>query len=255
MIAFLEIRMAVVEKTALVTGSSSGIGRAIALKLASVGVNVAVNYLTNRRAAAAVANAIHRLGRDSIAVRGDVTKESEVVRMVERVTNHFDELHILVNNVGHWTTRSVEDMSLREWRDVLDSNLTATYLCSKHAIPHMQKARWGRIVNVGCAGAYRAHGAAKMSAFYAAKAGIVAFSKALAREVGQYGITVNVISPGIVPDTSASLKDVQRRRVSNTAVGRPASSDDVSNAVLYLISEEAGFVTGDVLNVTGGWLI
>lgn len=247
--------MTVAGKTALVTGSSSGIGRTIALKLASVGVNVAVNYLTNRRAAIAVAKAIRRLGCDSIAVHGDVTRESEVARMIERITDHFDGLHILVNNVGHWATRSVEDMSLGEWRDVLDSNLTATYLCSKHAIPHMRKARWGRIVNLGCAGAYRAHGAAKMSAFYAAKAGIVAFSKALAREVGRYGITVNVVSPGIVPDTSASLRDVQRKRVSDTAVGRPSSSEDVSNAVLYLISDEASFVTGDVLNVTGGWLI
>ena len=135
------------------------------------------------------------------------------------------------------------------------SSVTAAFLCSKHALPHMKRARWGRIVSIGAAGAYRAHGSKGMAGFYAGKAGIVALSKALAREVGRDGITVNVVSPGIVKDYDLTTAQARRRKDPETAAGRPGTAQDVANAVAFLCSDEAEFVTGDVLNVTGGWLL
>ncbi len=146
-------------------------------------------------------------------------------------------------------------MDLATWRRILDSNLTSTFLCSKYAARHMRRNAWGRIVNLGAAGAYRAHGSADMSAFYAAKAGIVAFTKSLAREVGRHGITVNVVSPGIIEDPDLRPSAARRRKDSQTAVGRSGTGADVASAVLFLVSDEAEFVTGDVIGVTGGWLL
>src|SRR5574340_370089 len=119
----------------------------------------------------------------------------------------------------------------------------------------MKKHRWGRIVNLGAAGAYRAHGTARMASFYAAKAGIVAFSKSLAREVGRDGITVNVVSPGVIKDPELPLARARAREDPDTAVRRAGTGADVAAAVLFLVSDEAGFITGDVLGVTGGWLL
>ena len=127
--------------------------------------------------------------------------------------------------------------------------------CSKYAVPHMRRRGWGRIVNLGVAGAYRAHGSARMSAFYAAKAGIVAFSKSLAREVGPYGITVNVVAPGVIEDPELPPADARRRKDKRLAVPRVGTGEDVANAVLFRVSEQAEFVTGDVLGVAGGWLL
>ncbi len=230
-------------------------GKAIALALAHGGADVAVTYRTRKREAQAVVAAIRKLGVASAAIRADLTRPAECARAVDGATKALGRLDILVNNVGAWIVKTVERTSLEEWREVLDSNLTATYLCSRAAVPHMRRNGWGRIVNLGAAGAYRAHGTAKMAAFYAAKAGIVAFSKSLAREVGRDGITVNVVSPGLVSDPELSIALARRRKDPETAVRRPGTGADVAAAVLYLVSDEADFVTGDVLGVTGGWLL
>ena len=147
-------------------------------------------------------------------------------------------------NDGRWDV--VTHRGLESRRDVP---------CSKYAVPHMRRRGWGRIVNLGVAGAYRAHGSARMSAFYAAKAGIVAFSKSLAREVGPYGITVNVVAPGVIEDPELSPADARRRKDKRLAVPRVGTGEDVANAVLFRVSEQAEFVTGDVLGVAGGWLL
>jgi len=242
-------------RAALVTGGSRRMGRVIALALARAGADVAISYHTRAAEGRKVSDAIEDLGRRSFSVRADLTRPEDARRLVETVGQRFGRLDILVNNVGEWVVRSVEDTDLRAWRRVLDSNLTATYVCSRFAVRQMRRNRWGRIVNLGAAGAYRAHGSAKMSAFYAAKAGIVAFSKSLAREVGRDGITVNVVSPGVIEDPELPLAAARRRKAKDTAVGRPGTGADVAAAVLFLVSEEASFVTGDVIGVTGGWLL
>ncbi len=230
-------------------------GKVIALALAREGADVAITYRTRRREAQAVVASIRKLGRTAALIRADLTRAADCTRAVDRAAAALGRLDVLVNNVGEWLVKRVEATSLAEWHEVIDSNLTATYLCSKAAIPHMRRRGWGRIVSLGAAGAYRAHGTAKMASFYAAKAGIVAFTKSLAREVGPDGITVNVVSPGVIKDPELSIAAARRRRDPDTAVRRVGSGTDVAAAVLFLVSEEAGFVTGDVIGVTGGWLV
>ncbi len=230
-------------------------GKVLALALAQAGADVAITYRTREREARAVVRAIEGLGRRSVAIRADLNRPADCRRAVAAAARRLGRLDILVNNVGEWIVKPVASTSLEEWREVLDSNLTATFLCSQAAVPIMRRRRWGRIINLGAAGAYRAHGSARMASFYAAKAGIVAFTKALAREVGRDGITVNVVSPGMVKDPELSVAAARRVKDPETAVGRPGTGADLAAAVLYLASEEAGFVTGAVLGVTGGWLL
>lgn len=242
-------------RTALVTGGSRRMGKTIALSLAREGADVAITYRTRRRDAEGVVEVIRKMGRRAVAIRADLTRPADCRRSVTTAARTLGRLDILVNNVGEWVVKTVEATDLDEWREVLDSNLTATYLCSQAAVRHMRKRGWGRIVNLGAAGAYRAHGTARMAAFYAAKAGIVAFSKSLAREVGPYGITVNVVSPGVIQDPELPLAGARRRTDPDNAVRRPGTGADVAAAVLFLVSDEAEFITGDVLGVTGGWLL
>lgn len=242
-------------RKALVTGGARGIGRAIALTLAGEGAEVGISYLTSAPAAKEVVAGIRRAGGDASAIRADVTREADVKRLVAGTAKALGGLDILVNNVGNFLVKDVADLSLANWRDLLDSNVTAAFLCSRAALPFMERGRWGRIVSLGAAGAYRAHGSKGMAGFYAGKAGIVALTKALAREVGRHGITVNVVSPGIVKDYDLTMERARRRKDPETAIGRPGTAQDVANAVAFLCSDEAEFITGDVLNVTGGWLL
>ena len=237
-------------RAALVTGGSRRIGKAIALALARAGADVAVTYRSRAQDARTVVGAIEALGRRAVAIRADLRRAAACRAAVDRAAGSLSRLDILVNNVGPWSLKPVVRTSLSEWRSIVDANLTATFLCSKQAVRYMRRRGWGRIVNLGTAGAYRAHGSARMAPYYAAKAGIVAFSKALAREVGGDGITVNVVSPGVIREPGGL-----RRETASTAVGRAGRGSDVAAAVLFLVSEEASFVTGSVLSVTGGWLL
>lgn len=230
-------------------------GKAIALALAGQGADVAITYRVRRRDAEAVVESIRAMGHQSTAVPADLTRPADCRGSVAAAARSLGRLDILVNNVGEWLVKPVEATDLRDWRRVLDSNLTATFLCSQAAVPFMRRNGWGRIINLGAAGAYRAHGTAKMASFYAAKAGIVAFSKSLAREVGRDGITVNVVAPGVIKDPELALSAARRRKDPDTAVRRAGTGADVAAAVLFLVSDAAEFITGDVLGVTGGWLL
>lgn len=242
-------------RAALVTGGSRRIGKVLARALAEDGADVALTYRVQAREAQSVVESLRKLGRRAYAIRADLTRPEDCRRAVGTAARRLGRLDILVNNVGEWIVKPVESLGLAEWREVIDSNLTATFLCSQAAIPWMRRRGWGRIINLGAAGAYRAHGSARMASFYAAKAGIVAFSKSLAREVGPYGITVNVVSPGVIKAPELSLARARRRVDPDTAVRRPGTGADLAAAVRFLASEDAEFVTGDVLGVTGGWLL
>jgi len=242
-------------RVALVTGASRGIGKEIALTLGRAGARVAVSYRTNKMGAQKVTNALRTAGTDGWAVETDVTDPARARELIDSVVRHFGRLDVLVNNVGDFEWKPVLESTLEEWHAVVALNLYSVFYTSKFALPVMRRQRWGRIVNLGAVGAERAFGQAKISAYSAAKAGMVAFSRSLALEEARYGITVNVVNPSIIDDKELSLEEAQRMTDARFPVGRPATAQDVAEAVKFFASEEAAFLTGQVLNVSGGWML
>ncbi len=242
-------------RVALVTGASRGIGKEIALTLGRVGIRVAVSYHTNRQAAERVVSMLQSLGSEGLAIPTDVTDPQRVKELVSKVVRQFGRLDILVNNVGEFKWKTVEDSTAEEWQAMLASNLYSVFYTSKWALPVMRGQRWGRVINLGSVGAERAFGQAKISAYSAAKAGMVALSRSLALEEARHGITVNVVNPPIMDDSELSLQEAERVTDARFPAGRPATGRDVAEAVKFFASEEASFITGQVLNVTGGWML
>jgi 3-oxoacyl-[acyl-carrier protein] reductase len=240
---------------ALVTGGSRGMGREIALSLGRSGASVAIAYRTNKIAAQAVETALTSVGAQVLAVQTDVTDPARVQELVQTTVKHFGGLDILVNNVGDFQWKQVVESSLEEWHGIVASNLFSVFYTSKYVLPTMRSARWGRIINLGAVGAERAFGQAKISAYAAAKSAMVAFSRSLALEEARYGITVNVVNPPIMHDNSPSLEEAERMRDARFPAGRPPSTEDIAAAVSFFASERASFITGQVLNVAGGWML
>ena len=247
--------MSLNNRVALVTGASRGIGKEITLTLGRAGARVAVSYRTNKMGAQRVVNALRAAGTDGWAVETDVTDPACAKELIDSVVRHFGRLDILVNNVGDFEWKPVLESTPEEWHAVVALNLFSVFYTSKFALPVMRRQRWGRIVNLGAVGAERAFGQAKISAYSAAKAGMVAFSRSLALEEARYGITVNVVNPSIIDDKELSLEEAQRMTDARFPVGRPATAQDVAEAVKFFASEEAAFLTGQVLNVSGGWML
>lgn len=248
-------KLSLKNRVALVTGASRGIGKEIALTLGRAGARVAVSFRTNKLGAQKVVAALRALGVEGLAVATDITDPARVKELIEGVVRHFGRLDILVNNVGDFEWKPVIDSTIEEWHAILSSNLSSAFYTSKFSLPAMRRQRWGRMINLGVVGAERAFGQAKISAFSAAKAGLVAFSRALALEEARYGITVNMVNPAIIDDAELSLEEAERIADARFPVGRPATARDVAEAVRFFASEEAAFVTGQVLNVSGGWML
>jgi len=242
-------------RVALVTGGSRGIGAEIALSLGRAGAAVAIAYRTNRIAAQRVETRLQALGTDGLACQTDVTDPVKVQELIQAVVNHFGRLDILVNNVGDFRWSEVVDSRLEEWHAIVASNLFSVFYASKYALPVMRSARWGRVINLGAVGAERAFGQARISAYASAKSAMVAFSRSLALEEARYGITVNVVNPPIMSEAALSREEAARLRDARFPAGRPPSTDDISAAVGFFASEEASFITGQVLNVAGGWML
>jgi 3-oxoacyl-[acyl-carrier protein] reductase len=240
------------DKVAVVTGSSRGIGRAIALRLASLGARVVVNYRTNAEAAQEVVEAIGALGGQAIAVQADVGDADDAQRLIKTAQTTYGRLDILVNNAGTTRDTLLARMSEEEWNLVINTNLKGAFNCTKAAIRPMMKQRYGRIVNItSVAGLAGNPGQAN---YAAAKAGIVGFTKAVAKEVGSRNITVNAVAPGFIPtDLTASLpQELVEKAIEMTPLGRPGTSEEIANAVAFLVSNEASYITGVVLRVDGG---
>ncbi|MBW3622825.1 MAG: 3-oxoacyl-[acyl-carrier-protein] reductase [Armatimonadetes bacterium] len=239
-------------RVALVTGASGGIGRAIAEELARSGAQVALNYSRSAAKAEEAAASIKGVGRQAFAVQADVTDPEAVEAMFKQVQERWGRLDILVNNSGVTRDGLLMRMKDEDWDAVLDTNLKGAFHCSRAAVKVMMKQRSGRIVNISSV--VGVIGNPGQSNYCASKAGLIGFTKALAKEVGSRGITVNAIAPGfITTEMTAQLpEEVGERIRSNVPLGQFGEPADVAAAVAYLASDGAKYVTGHVLHVDGG---
>ncbi|USG68396.1 3-oxoacyl-[acyl-carrier-protein] reductase [Brevibacillus ruminantium] len=239
-------------KTALVTGASRGIGRAIALALAEAGANVVVNYSGSEAAAAETVAKVKELGRDAIMVRANVSNAEEVNEMFKTALDHFGSIDILVNNAGITRDNLLMRMKEEEWDDVIAINLKGVFNCIKAATRPMMKQRSGRIINItSIVGVMGNPGQAN---YVAAKAGVIGLTKTTARELASRGITVNAVAPGFIDtDMTAALpEEVKSSMMGQIPLGRFGQAEDIARVVLFLASDAAGYMTGQTLHVDGG---
>lgn len=238
-------------RVAMVTGASQGIGRDCALALAEHGADVALLART-REKLDAVAEEIRRLGRRALALPTDVTEAEQVKRAVARVLDEWGRIDILVNNAGITRDALLLRMKREDWDLVLQTNLTSVFLCCQAVLPTMLRARYGRIINI--TSVMGQMGNVGVSNYAASKAGIIGFTKALAREVASRNITVNAVAPGFIDTdmTRALSEEVRRQMLALIPLQRMGTGADVAAGVVFLASEEAGYITGHVLNINGG---
>jgi 3-oxoacyl-[acyl-carrier protein] reductase len=239
-------------RVALVTGGSRGIGRAIALRLGASGHSVAVNYSSNDAAAAEVVKMIEEGGGRASAFGADVSDAAQVESMFDTVASDLGPVEVLVNNAGITRDTLLLRMSEDDFDQVIATNLRSAYLCTRLALRAMIRARWGRVVSIASVAGIT--GNAGQSNYAASKAGMIGFSKAVAKEVGSRGITVNVVAPGfIATELTEDLSEaVKQEAVSRISAGRFGVADEVAAAVEFLVSDAASYVSGHVLAVDGG---
>jgi 3-oxoacyl-[acyl-carrier protein] reductase len=238
-------------KVALVTGAAQGIGKAVALLLARNGADIVVSDI-NLEKAEETAKEVQVLGRKALAIKVDVAKSNDVDKMVQAILAQFGHIDILINNAGIARDKLILRMTEEDWDVVLNINLKGTFNCTKAVVRHMSKQKSGKIVNI--ASVVGEMGNAGQGNYAASKAGVIGFSKTIAREFAQRGINVNVIAPGYIetPMTEAlpdKVKEDLKRLIPMDRLGKP---EDVAEAVLFLVSESANYITGQVLNVNGG---
>ena len=240
------------DKVSLVTGASRGIGRAIALKLSSLGSKVAINYREGEVAANSVVREIVSQGREAISVKADVADSEAVKAMMQKVNAEWGKIDILVNNAGITRDNLLLRMPDKAWDDVLNTNLRGAYLCTKFALRSMIKQRWGRIISVASIAGLI--GNAGQTNYSASKAGIIAFTKSVAREVGSRNVTANAVAPGFIKtQMTEKLPDAIKDSIlSMTSLRRFGEPEDVAEVVAFLASDRASYITGQVISIDGG---
>jgi 3-oxoacyl-[acyl-carrier protein] reductase len=238
-------------KTALITGASQGIGRACALLLAQQGIKIAAAARNQAKLDEVVAE-ISAAGGTATAFVLDVASEESIKSTAKAVIAHFGTIDVLVNNAGITRDGLLLRMRRPDWDDVLTTNLTGAFLMSQAVISSMMKSRWGRIINISSVVAEA--GQAGQANYAASKAGLIGFSKSLAKEIASRNITVNVVAPGLIETAMTAVLDEKQRGAMMQAIplGRAGSDMDVAHAVVFLASEGAGYITGHVLDVNGG---
>jgi len=242
-------------KTAVVTGASRGIGRAIALKLATLGANIVVNYRNSAGAMQEVVKEIEALGVKTLAVQCDISNYSDVENMMKKCKEEFGSIDILVNNAGITKDGLLMRMKEEDFDSVIDTNLKGAFNCTKHVSAIMLKQRAGRIINISSVSGLT--GNAGQVNYSSAKAGILGMTKAVAREFASRGVTCNAVAPGYIQtDMTDGLPDKVKEAIMNSIpLNRLGMPGDVANAVAFLASEEASYITGQVINVDGGMVM
>ena len=239
-------------QVALVTGASRGIGEVIAVRLAEAGANVAVSYHTGAESAQQIVAKISENHREAIALGGDVSQEEDAKLLVSQVVDHWGRIDILVNNAGITRDKLLMRMSAEDWDEVLNINLRGAFLCTRYAIPHMVKQRYGRVVNTSSI--VGLSGNPGQTNYAASKAGLIGFTKATAREVASRNITVNAVAPGYITTSMVEHMppDLQKNILERIPMGRFGTPEDVAETVVFLCTEAAGYITGQAISIDGG---
>ncbi|KAB2954445.1 3-oxoacyl-[acyl-carrier-protein] reductase [Heliorestis acidaminivorans] len=247
--------MGVDQRVVLVTGASRGIGRAVALRFAEEGYAVVVNYMGNEEKAREVVEQIEAKGGQAIAIKADVSKQEEVEALLQELLNRFGRIDVLVNNAGITRDNLLMRLKENDWDAVMNTNLKGVYLCSKAIAKVMMKQRQGRIVNL--TSVIGQIGNAGQSNYAAAKAGVIGFTKSLARELASRNITVNAVAPGfIVTDMTDKLpEELRNNMIQAIPLSRFGQPEDVANVVVFLASEQSAYITGQTINVDGGMVM
>jgi len=239
---------------ALVTGASRGIGAVIARRLAEAGVKVGVNYLSSPESAEEVVSSIISAGGEALLVEGDVAQEEPAKSTIQQVVSHWGRIDILVNNAGINRDRLLLRMNTDDWDQVIQVDLRGAFLCTRFVMPHLIKQRSGRIVNISSV--VGISGNPGQANYAAAKAGLIGFTKSVAREVASRNVTVNALAPGyIATGMVEKLSEAAREKIlSRIPMGRFGVAEDVSEAVVFLCSNGASYITGEVLTIDGGMI-
>ena len=244
-------------KKAVVTGSSRGIGRGCALTLAKYGADVVVTYVASQEKSEDVTKEIKNLGRESFAVKVDVSKENEVKSLFKKTFNKFGGIDVLVNNAGIHQHLKTWELSLKDWENVINTNLTGVFLCSKEAVTHMKERKSGSIINISSCVAFT--GTDHEIHYASTKAGILGFTKSLALEAAPYAVRVNAVAPGFIAtdmvlpflETDNDRKELE----SQIPLNRLGEPEDIGEAVAFLASDRACYITGEVIHVNGGLIM
>lgn len=242
-------------KTVLITGASKGIGATMAIRFAEKGYNVVMNYNSSVQSALILQKSLEESGYSVTAFRANVKNRADVDLMIKETIYKYGSIDILINNAGISSQGLFTDLSEVEWNEIVGVNLDGVFNCTQAALPHMIKNKSGKIINISSM--WGEVGASCEVAYSATKAAVIGFTKALAKEVGPSGINVNCISPGLIEtgmNQALTLEDVEAL-VNDTPMGRIGTTNDVAEAALFLASDEANFITGQVLGVSGGLVI
>ena len=242
-------------KVAFITGATRGIGRAIALELAKEGYNIALNYRTENEALESLKKEISEIGVECYPVQGDVSKAEDSERMTKEIIEYFEQIDVLVNNAGITKDKLIQRMKEEEFTDVINVNLVGTFNITKNVIKYMTKKRYGKIINISSV--VGISGNAGQSNYAASKAGIIGFTKSIAKELASRNITANAVAPGFIQtDMTNVLKDEIKEAIESTIpLKRLGTAEDVAKVVKFLASDDSNYITGQVINVDGGMLM
>jgi 3-oxoacyl-[acyl-carrier protein] reductase len=240
------------DKVVLVTGSSRGLGKGIAIGLARHGALVVVHYLQNREAAEQAGEEISKVGREPLILQADVRQWQQVQSLIDKVIRFYGRIDVLVNNVGAFLQSSLADLDIESWHNLLDSNLNSVFYCCKAVLPYMREQKWGRIINIAVANADRIHAYQRITAYAVAKTAVLILTRSFAVEEAKNGITVNAISPGFMDNGGLSEQEKTRQSLL-VPQKRLGNVDDLLPVICALIDDRSRYVTGSNTVVSGGW--